>query len=107
MIFIVELMLRIYVDESQFFLKRSNDDSWHLHGWNIFDFILVWLAVLNTFVLYYIADQDVGVFYSLRMLRLARLARIIRLLRFFKELWLLVVGVFNAMRTLVWAWMLI
>merc|ERR1719324_2115043 len=43
---------------------------------------------------------------AMRILRLARLARIFRLLRFFKELWLLVAGVLDAMRTLIWAWLL-
>merc|ERR1719352_1229708 len=43
----------------------------------------------------------------MRILRVARVARIIRLLRLFKTLWLLIIGVLDAMRTLVWAWVLI
>merc|ERR1719159_2208104 len=53
-------------------------------------------------------DTDtLDVISAMRVARLLRLARIFRLLRFFKELWLLVAGVINSIRTLAWAWLLI
>merc|ERR1719359_915883 len=38
----------------------------------------------------------------LRILRLARLARLIRLFRLLKELWLLVMGIYASLKTLLW-----
>lgn len=98
-IFTLELLCRIFTEQGLFFLD----------SWNNFDFVLVTLAFLDTYILKYIPATEMpggGVFVALRVLRLLRLARIVRLLRFFKELWLLVVGVVDAMRTLVWAWIL-
>merc|ERR1719473_2294555 len=66
------------------------------------------MACLDTFVLSALVDgSEMSAFGVMRVLRVARLARIFRLLRFFKELWLLVAGIFDAMRTLFWAWTLI
>jgi len=42
-----------------------------------------------------------------RVVRLARLVRTIRLIRLFKDLWLLVAGIFEAMWTLLWTWVLL
>lgn len=98
-VFFVELVLRLYINT----LRQFFSD-----GWNIFDFLLVSLACFDTFVMSHISHGNgLNVVGAMRILRLARVARIFRLLRFFKELWLLVIGVLDAMRTLVWAWILI
>lgn len=98
-VFFIELILRLYMQS----LKEFFTD-----GWNVFDFLLVSLACFDTFVMSHISSGSALNFVgAMRILRLARVARIFRLLRFFKELWLLVIGVMDAMRTLVWAWILI
>eukprot|EP00746_Dinoflagellata_sp_MGD_P003372 gnl/MRDRNA2_/MRDRNA2_106563_c0_seq1.p1 gnl/MRDRNA2_/MRDRNA2_106563_c0~~gnl/MRDRNA2_/MRDRNA2_106563_c0_seq1.p1 ORF type:complete len:574 (+),score=108.69 gnl/MRDRNA2_/MRDRNA2_106563_c0_seq1:76-1797(+) len=102
-IFGIELLLRLGAYRSSFFFGESA-------GWNIFDFVLVVSAFVDTFVLMLFLSEEsdaLGIVSALRILRLLRLARIFRLLRFVKELWLLLAGVIEAMRTLVWAMMLI
>merc|ERR1719377_103357 len=99
-------MLRLY--GLKFWLFRD--------GRNLFDMLLVGTAVCDTFLLTIVmsalsekdGDTDtLDVISAMRVARLLRLARIFRLLRFFKELWLLVAGVINSIRTLAWAWLLI
>merc|ERR1712008_187192 len=50
---------------------------------------------------------DLEAWAVVRVLRQLRVARVFRLLQFFHELWLLVAGVVDALRTLIWAWVLI
>eukprot|EP00913_Durusdinium_trenchii_P007369 g6928.t1 len=76
------------------------------YNWNVFDFLLVVLSILDTFVLEYISGST-GSLSALRVLRVLRVARVLRLLRFFRPLWLLVIGAVDAMRALLWAWVLI
>lgn len=99
LIFFIELLLRLFAERGRFFHDR----------WNGFDSVLVLITCLDTFIIEHIV-QDSGHtdFVSIgRIIRLVRMARIIRLLRFFRTLWLLIIGVVDAMRTLVWAWVLI
>eukprot|EP00746_Dinoflagellata_sp_MGD_P001574 gnl/MRDRNA2_/MRDRNA2_102986_c0_seq1.p1 gnl/MRDRNA2_/MRDRNA2_102986_c0~~gnl/MRDRNA2_/MRDRNA2_102986_c0_seq1.p1 ORF type:complete len:622 (-),score=92.82 gnl/MRDRNA2_/MRDRNA2_102986_c0_seq1:9-1874(-) len=105
-LFSVELVLRLYGLRLFFFRD----------AWNLFDLVLVVMGVIDTFILSMARsmasdgakkDESLNVFMAMRVVRLLRLARIFRLLRFFKELWLLVAGVLNALRTLMWTWMFI
>lgn len=104
-IFSLELGLRLYGLRLYFFKD----------GWNLFDLLLVSTAVADTFILTIISamsQQDgesdtLDVISAMRIARLLRLARIFRLIRFFKQLWLLISGVINSIRTLAWAWLLI
>ena len=43
----------------------------------------------------------------LRLIKIGRLARLIRLLRFFKQVWLLIQGLSEALRFLGWVWILL
>lgn len=95
--FCVELLIRIYSRTWWPFI---------MDNWNKFDFLLVVLSILDTFVLEYISDGS-GSLSALRVLRVLRVARVLRLLRFFRPLWLLVIGALDAMRALLWAWVLI
>jgi len=99
-VFLIELLLKLYAERWLFFNDR----------WNSFDFVLVVITCLDAFVLEQIAKESgssIDFVSVIRVLRLLRVARIIRLLRFFRTLWLLIIGVLDAMRTLVWAWVLI
>lgn len=102
-IFAIELILRVGAYGLSFFFGPNA-------GWNIFDFILVTSAVLDTFVITLLLSDSsdaLGLIAALRILRMLRLARIFRLIRFVKELWLLLAGVLDALRTLFWAMLLI
>lgn len=80
-------------------------------AWNFFDMLCLILTVFDfvvtQVVLYIGASQsvDLSILTLLKTLRLARLARLIRALRYpiFRELNLMVMGVFSGMRILVWA----
>jgi hypothetical protein len=102
-LFSVELFLRLFGLKWLFWRD----------GWNIFDFCLVTVAIVDAFVLGLVqaqgdsGDNTMQVLTTFRVVRLLRLARIFRLLRFFKELWLIVSGVFASLRTLFWTWILI
>jgi len=83
--------------------------SWDV-GWNIFDLALVIIALLDLLIIsVFFSNQaeDLEAWAVVRVLRLLRVARVFRLLHYFLELWLLVAGIFDAMRTLLWAWVLI
>eukprot|EP00747_Dinoflagellata_sp_TGD_P212284 gnl/TRDRNA2_/TRDRNA2_85406_c0_seq1.p1 gnl/TRDRNA2_/TRDRNA2_85406_c0~~gnl/TRDRNA2_/TRDRNA2_85406_c0_seq1.p1 ORF type:complete len:607 (-),score=114.66 gnl/TRDRNA2_/TRDRNA2_85406_c0_seq1:114-1886(-) len=96
-VFIIELALRTFVERTRFFLD----------GWNTFDFLLVTIGCLDTFVLAELESNQLRVITVMRMLRVARIFRIFRILRFFKELWLLILGVFDALKTLFWSFLLL
>lgn len=99
--FCIELAIRIFADRRFFFQDR----------WNIFDLLLVVSSCIDNVIVEHISrgnnSQATDVVVVMRVLRVARVARVVRLLRFFKKLWLLIIGVVDAMRTLVWALVLI
>jgi len=101
-IFFLELLIRFYCLQFNFF--RS--------GWNCMDFFLVSIAVLDTWIMTPMANAnpDGGgnsrVLSTLRVLRMLRLVRLIRLLRMFRELWMIVQGLIDSLKTLVWVTML-
>lgn len=104
-IFLIEIALRLSIGARRFFCGSPWD-----RGWNVFDLLLVIIACIDLFVItvfFRSAAEDLEALSVVRMLRLLRIARVLRLLQFFKELWLLVAGVIDAMRTLFWAWLLI
>lgn len=92
-------------------------------NWNRFDFSLGFLGVIDLLVLGVIlqpqlykmkmdsealkvgaesADSWLKIFQVLRVLRAFRLVRLVRLLRQFRELYVLVSGILEACKTLVW-----
>lgn len=103
-IFLLELLLRIAAARH---LREFFGDSW-----NMFDFFLVVVSCIDTFVLTTITrsarkfgqSKAIG---TVRTIRLFRIARVFRLLRFLRELWMLVAGIVEAMWTLVWTWVLL
>eukprot|EP00400_MALV-I_sp_L67-5_P000018 gene18-393_t len=93
LIFFVEMILRQYYHGLDYF-KSS---------WNLLDFSLVVIAVLETWILapMGLAGQ-LRMLTALRVVRMLRLVRLIRLLHVFKELWLIVNGLIESMKTLMW-----
>jgi len=97
-VFLVELLLRIYAERRQ----------WAKDCWNLFDFSLVLIGVLDTWIMPLAGTTTNIRFVTLfRLLRLMRLFRLLRVLRFLKELMLLVSGIASAMRAMVWGMFLL
>mmetsp|Transcript_73637 Transcript_73637/g.227399 ORF Transcript_73637/g.227399 Transcript_73637/m.227399 type:complete len:651 (-) Transcript_73637:20-1972(-) len=105
LIFLTEISLRLFVGLQRFFCGPLWETCW-----NLFDLGLVLIACLDLLIIslfFQGAAEDLEGFSVLRILRVLRVARVLRLLQIFSELWLLVAGVLDAMRSLVWAWILI
>mmetsp|Transcript_27455 Transcript_27455/g.60070 ORF Transcript_27455/g.60070 Transcript_27455/m.60070 type:complete len:581 (+) Transcript_27455:47-1789(+) len=97
LIFMLELALRFYYHRWGYFTERTH------RAWNIIDFVIVTLSVLDTLIL---VPAGLGgtlrMVSFLRVVRLMRLLRLIRLFKIFKELWLVASGLLHSMKTLLW-----
>eukprot|EP00746_Dinoflagellata_sp_MGD_P026909 gnl/MRDRNA2_/MRDRNA2_163420_c0_seq1.p1 gnl/MRDRNA2_/MRDRNA2_163420_c0~~gnl/MRDRNA2_/MRDRNA2_163420_c0_seq1.p1 ORF type:complete len:489 (+),score=99.30 gnl/MRDRNA2_/MRDRNA2_163420_c0_seq1:58-1467(+) len=97
--FLLELLLRLVVEKSNFFCS----EDWK---WNWFDFIVVFLAVLDEIVRAVGADKvglNITFVRVFRVLRLVRIIRTVRVLRFFHELRVMVQSVMSCVRSLFWS----
>ena len=94
-LFTLELAVRL--------VYRESLRDFVLDGWNLMDGILVCIGILDLLS----AALDLREVTVLRILRLLKLYRLLRLLRFFKQLYLLVFGYIQAMRTLSWVFVLL
>jgi voltage-gated sodium channel len=95
--FLGELGARLYYHRMTFFT--------HIHHkyWNIVDFVIVMVTVLDTFLFTPIGmGAGAKMVSMLRFLRLMRLIRLVRLMHLFKELWLVANGLFESSKTLAW-----
>eukprot|EP00746_Dinoflagellata_sp_MGD_P011750 gnl/MRDRNA2_/MRDRNA2_124765_c0_seq1.p1 gnl/MRDRNA2_/MRDRNA2_124765_c0~~gnl/MRDRNA2_/MRDRNA2_124765_c0_seq1.p1 ORF type:complete len:589 (+),score=99.42 gnl/MRDRNA2_/MRDRNA2_124765_c0_seq1:150-1916(+) len=92
--FILELSLRVQVDGLQTF-----KDSW-----NCLDLLLICTGLLDTWILQVMLAGSVSFLNAsfLRVMRLLRLARIAKVFRFFRVLYLVIEGVLNAMKMVIW-----
>jgi len=99
LIFFVEMILRMHAERA----------SWLKDGWNIFDFFLVSLGILDTWILPLTGTGALGVRYMtmLRLLRLTRLLRLFRVFRLCKELMLTIMGVVSAFQAVMWGLLLL
>lgn len=79
--------------------------------WNLVDFILVWLSIVDIWILTLISGTgdgpDLRIFSMLRILRILRLLRAVRLFKVFRELWRIVKGILNSLRAVSWTAMLL
>jgi hypothetical protein len=99
-VFSAEILLRLQSERKYYFLD----------GWNWLDVLVVSFGILGTSMdiqaeMYpdrVVASQDLSLGTILRVFRLMKLVRIIKLIRFFSELALLIQGVINSMKTLMW-----
>mmetsp|Transcript_26774 Transcript_26774/g.59124 ORF Transcript_26774/g.59124 Transcript_26774/m.59124 type:complete len:609 (+) Transcript_26774:58-1884(+) len=99
-VWVVEMSMRLYFHRLKYFYD----------GWNLMDFTLVGFSVADSWVLVHIEGESTKLLASMRsvrLLRLLRLVRLVRLLRFFRELWLIVKGLLDSLRTLAWVGMLL
>lgn len=100
--YVIELILKLIVHRQYFF--------WH-HDWrwNVFDFVLVILAVQEQ-VLEHMASQNVTRISYMRSLRLVRVSRVLRLLRairVIRELRMMVFSIMSSLNALFWCLVLV
>jgi len=92
-IFVVEMIIKIWCHREAYFKQM----------WNLIDFCLVMMAIIDVWILAALSSKgSLKSFSVLRVIRMLRLARLIRLLKVFKELWLVVSGLMESMKTLGW-----
>lgn len=86
-------------------LVRQNLDGWRyfLDPWNLLDYHLVVLGFVDICMSVFASQGgEMRVFTAFRIIRMLRLVRNIRLLRMFREIWILVKGMYDVMPTLGW-----
>lgn len=99
-LFTLELLVKIFLLRYYFF------KSW----WNRFDFVLVLLSIVDNWVFGLlipvfgpsVEESPLSHLPVLRVLRVLRVARLARLLRVFKELGMIMKGIFDSLRTIFW-----
>jgi len=98
--FLVELILRMCLYRKRFFTNENK-------GWNIFDFMLVSISVLD-FLLATAIKSDTGSWgQSLKTIKMLRIIRVFRVFRFFRELSLLALMIVDSLYSLTWALILL
>mmetsp|Transcript_38604 Transcript_38604/g.70215 ORF Transcript_38604/g.70215 Transcript_38604/m.70215 type:complete len:748 (+) Transcript_38604:100-2343(+) len=101
--FVCEISLRLYAYGKSYFSRRD----WQ---WNVFDFFMVFVQLMDQARYWLQADAWVGTNYilgrTLRLIRLVRVARIYRVIRLFKELHVIVSSMASAAGSLVWSLLL-
>jgi len=89
-------------------LVRQNQLGWDyfLDPWNVFDYVLVVLSCVDLAV----SISDEGSMAAVRIIRLLRLLRIVRNIRgirMFRELWMIIQGLLDSLRTMGWVALLL
>eukprot|EP00397_Hematodinium_sp_SG-2012_P018831 GEMP01019312.1.p1 GENE.GEMP01019312.1~~GEMP01019312.1.p1 ORF type:complete len:580 (+),score=89.34 GEMP01019312.1:194-1933(+) len=98
-LFTVEMVMRFYAHGFFGYFKDP---------WNRFDFVLVNLAIADTVIGIsgVSVDLDLKLFTVMRIARIFRLVRLIKLVRAFRELHLLIVGMVQAFRAILWVFLI-
>jgi len=104
-LFLIELLIRLFAFRLDFFI----DQTW---AWNLTDFVIVLISVLEAIIQLAAGDagdgaQGFSMVRMVRIMRIVRIVRIIRIFRFFKDLRVLVLSIMSAMRSLFWALILL
>jgi hypothetical protein len=94
--FLVELLMRIYVDRLKFFTSQG----WR---WNLFDTLLVVLSGVDAIVQYGYDSDGSSIASRMKTIKMLRIARVCRVFRFFSELRLLALMILDCFKSLAWA----
>jgi voltage-gated sodium channel len=94
--FMIEISFRLYSYKSRFFLDI----------WNVFDLLLVLFSMTSTWLLSFFAPYASTNLYvlssTMRLIRIMTVGRLIRVMIVFKELWIVISGFVEAIKTLFW-----
>jgi len=103
-LFVLELSLRMWAESIRgFFISKD----WN---WNLFDFVVVSLTVLETAATIIVQDgsvKNVAVLRVVRIMRVARVLRVIRVMRFFRALRILITAISGTVKNFVWTVLLL
>jgi len=104
LVFFAELILRIVAEGFSFACPSSKNFSW-----NMFDCFIVASSLVEELALVISSTwrSHISSLRVVRILRLVRAVRVVRILRFFRELRIMVSGIMNCGRSLLWASLLI
>jgi hypothetical protein len=99
--FALELAIRRRLTTSWGSFYCTHEDA----HWHVFDTVVVSLALVSFIIQESgLVDDGSGTFFSLfRLLRITRLARVARFFRVFKQLTVMLMSLFDGMKTLLWA----
>eukprot|EP00927_Polykrikos_kofoidii_P058723 TRINITY_DN5343_c0_g1_i1.p1 TRINITY_DN5343_c0_g1~~TRINITY_DN5343_c0_g1_i1.p1 ORF type:complete len:684 (-),score=118.16 TRINITY_DN5343_c0_g1_i1:85-2058(-) len=96
--FAVEMSARLFLFRGEYFDRLSPE-----FYWNMFDFTVVLLGIVDTVADAFIATMNISSVTTLfRMVRLLRVLRLIRIIRFLKTLYVLSVGLIEASVAVFW-----
>lgn len=109
-VFIIEMFMRMY-EYGWSDYRGYPILAYFKDGWCCFDFILILLNIMDAIIVPAVSQGNNSRFFSqfsvLRVIRMARLVRLVRLLRAFRELWLIVAGMYQAAKALFWVMVLL
>lgn len=93
-LFLVEMFIKLY------FLQKA----YFSNGWNRMDCFLVVMSILDSWIIKPLTSGKSGLrqLSALRLIRIFRVARLVRLLKVFKELWIILKGIMDSLRTMFW-----
>lgn len=94
----LELVMKLRVHRLYFFCNAEM-------GWNLFDLVLVCMAVCDKFVAAVETSDSVSISHmrTMRIVRLAKILRMVRMMRFFQELRLMLNSLVGSMVSLFWS----
>jgi len=104
--FLMEMLTRMYICGRS---KKENGEYdliplYFNDPWNRFDFLVVFCAILDTGILSWIEGMGgvLKIMTVLRIVRIFRLVRVVRLVPAFRELYLIISGMMDALKTIFW-----
>lgn len=108
-IFVVEVALRIAQHGIvHYFLGDSLTTTFGFHIPNTIDFCIVFARFLDTFAFEQAGiDTKIKIISCIRIMQFARVARLMRLVKSVRELWLIVAGLADLCKTVIWVMILL
>eukprot|EP00927_Polykrikos_kofoidii_P017064 TRINITY_DN17749_c0_g1_i1.p1 TRINITY_DN17749_c0_g1~~TRINITY_DN17749_c0_g1_i1.p1 ORF type:complete len:593 (+),score=91.12 TRINITY_DN17749_c0_g1_i1:81-1859(+) len=97
--FTLELVARFFAEGALLLHPRSNQDF----AWNASDAFVIIVSWLTFFFNFVESTNTVGIMRLVRMARIVRLVRVLRVMRAFSALRVMVLGVMNSAKMLLWA----
>eukprot|EP00435_Cladocopium_sp_Y103_P069510 s522_g33.t1 len=95
-IFAAEMVIKIYFLQMGYFWNAKPGRPQY---WNLLDFVIALLAIVDCWILTYQANADAP---AIRVMQLLRIIRIAKLLRLRQELVAIIEGLFSSLQCMVW-----